>query len=151
MTDETKETKPKSNKGKWSIIIIVAIAIIGGAATIFFLLPGSDKETFFLAEKESYEVLSDEVEERFANELEWAEMSEENPTESKIELSAEFNDPNSFGGVSQEEEIINNSTINITSQADLEAEKIFADIEADVAGMTFDDIRFGLTGDTMLL
>src|SRR5699024_10557449 len=107
MTDETKETKPKSNKGKWSIIIIVAIAIIGGAATIFFLLPGSDKETFFLAEKESYEVLSDEVEERFANELEWAEMSEENPTESKMELSAEYNDPNSFGGVSEVEEIIN--------------------------------------------
>ena len=151
MTDETKETNPKSNKGKWSIIIIVAIAIIGGAATIFFLLPGSDKETFFLAEKESYEVLSDEVEERFANELEWAEMSEENPTESKMELSAEYNDPNSFGGVSEVEEIINNSTINITSQADLEAEEIFADIEADVAGLTFDDIRFGITDNTMLL
>src|SRR5699024_11367450 len=82
MTDETQETKVKSNKGKWSIIIIVAIAIIGGAATIFFLLPISDKETFFLAEKESYEVLTDEVEERFSNELEWAEMTEENPTES---------------------------------------------------------------------
>lgn len=151
MTDETNEKQTKSNKGKWSIIIILAVAIIGGAATIFFLLPGSDKETYFLAEKESYEVLSDEFEERFANELEWAEMSEENPTESKIDLSAEFNDPNSFGGVSEAEEIINNSTINITSQADLEAEELFADIEADVAGMTFDDIRFGITENKLLL
>src|SRR5699024_3733076 len=141
--DETKETKPKSNNGKGSIIIIVAIAIIGGAATLFFLLPGSDKETFFLAEKESYEVLSAEVEERLATELDWADMSEANPTQSNMELSAEYNDPISFGGVSEVEEIINNSTINITSQADLEAEEIFADIEADVAGLTFDDIRFG--------
>src|SRR5699024_12479363 len=78
-------------------------------------------------------------------------MSEENPTESKMELSAEYNDPNSFGGVSEVEEMINNSTINITSQADLEAEEIFADIEADVAGLTFDDSRFGITDNTMLL
>src|SRR5699024_3844586 len=99
----------------------------------------------------SYEALTDEVEERFSNELEWAEMSEENPTESNIELSAEYNDPKSFGGVSEVEEIINNSTINITSQADLEVEEIFADIEADIAGLTFEDIRFRVTDNIMLL
>src|SRR5690625_5033300 len=122
MTDE--KTEQKGMKGKWSIIIIIAIAIIGGATTIFLLLPGSDKETYFLAERDSYNVLSEEIEERFENELEWAEMAEENPTESKIDLSAEYNDPTAFGGVSEVEEMINNSTITITSQADMQAKEL---------------------------
>lgn len=152
MTEQASENQQKSGKGKIGIIIaIVAVLLIGGAIAAFTLLSTSDKQTYFKAEKESYNALTDEFEERFADELAWLEVTEENPTESVIDLSAEYKDPYAFGGVSEMEEIVNNSTVKITSQADLKGEKLFANIEADVAGMKFEDIRFGLTDTTLLL
>lgn len=151
MTEQSTENQQKSGKGKLSIIIIIAIALIGGAITLFLLMSSSDKQTYFEAEINSYHFLKEEFEERFEEELAWAEMTEENPTEALINLSAEYNDPYAFGGVSEIEEIVNNSTITMKSQADMKNEKIFADIEADIAGMTFDDIRFGVEDDSLLL
>ena len=151
MTDQTTETQQKSGKGKLSIIIILAIAIIGGAITLFLLFQSSDKQKYFSAEQDTYHFLKEELEERFADELAWAEMAQENPTESTIDLSAEYQDPYAFGGVSEIEEIVNNSTISIKTQADMEEKVMFADLQADVAGMTFEDIRFSLTDTTFLL
>ena len=150
MTDQTTETQQKSGSGKLSVIIILAIAIIGGAITLFLLFQSSDKQKYFSAEQDTYHFLKEEVEERFADELAWAELAQEKPTESTIDISAEYQDPYAFGGVSEIEEMINNSTISIRTQADMKEKVMFADLQADIAGMTFEDFRFNLT-DTLLL
>jgi len=150
MSEQTTETNKKSAKGKFSIILIIGIAVLGAAITAFMLIQSSDKQTYFTAEKESLEFISDEIEERFQDEIAWQEVTEENPVESDIVLSAEYNDPAPFGSAAEVEEIINNSTVTINAQQDIENKSLFADVSADIAGLTFDDIRLHLT-DTDLL
>lgn len=151
MTEQTTESQPKGIKGKLSLIIILAITIIGGAVTLFLLFQTSDKQTYFKAEQASYDFLKEQAEDRFENELAWAEATEKNPTEAIVDISAEYNDPYAFGGVSEMEEIVNNSSLTIKSQADMKGKKIFADIEADAMGMKFDGIRMALSDTTLLL
>lgn len=151
MTEQSTENQPKGVKGKLSLIIILAITLIGGAITLFLLFQTSDKQAYFKAELDSYEFLKEEASERFADELAWAEVTEKNPTEATIDISAEYNDPYAFGGVSEIEEMVNNSTVTIKSQADMKGKKLFADVEADIAGMKFDGIRLALTDTALLL
>src|SRR5699024_5631914 len=108
MTEQSTENQQKGGKGKISVLIILIIAALGGAITLFLILQTSDKQTYFSAELDTYDYLKHEVEERFTDELAWAEMTEENPTESTVDISAEYQDPYAFGGVSEMEEIVNN-------------------------------------------
>lgn len=148
---ETTETKQKSGKGKFGLIFIIVIAILGGSITAFMLIQSSDKQTYFTAEKETHAFMMEEVEKRFTDEIAWVELSEEQPVESTVVLSAEYNDPYAFGTESEVEEVVNNSTITIKSQSDIKNEAVFADFTADIAGLTFEDIRFSLADDAVLL
>lgn len=145
---EKKQGFPK----KLIAIIVVAILVIGGSVAAYVMLNLSDKEKYFLAEKESMDFIVDKVEERYQPELDWLEQAEENPTESAVELSAEYNDPTAIGiGGITPQEIINNATLTFTSQTDMEKKQIASEIKGSFGDMEVDDIHFYLTDEKVMV
>ncbi len=156
MEEQGSQATSKKGVSKGLIItIIVAFLVIGGGVAAYFAAnnPSSDKHKYFLAEKNSYDFVYDTLADRYSPEIEWVKLSEEKPTESIIELSAEYNDPYGGGGFSEFDpaEIINNSTITVTTQTDLPNKKIGLGVSANVAGITIDDIDFYLTEEQIVL
>lgn len=157
MDGQSNQATPKKGISKGLIItIIVAFLVIGGGVAAYFAVnnPSSDKHKYFLAEKNSYDFVADTLQDRYEPELKWLELNEEKPTESNIHLSAEYNDP--YGGGSNElgldpAEIVNNSTLRLHTQTDINNKKMGVGISADVAGITIDDIDFYLTEEQMML
>ena len=136
-------------------VIAAAILVVGGAAAAFVLLNFSAKEKFFLAEKNTFDFIVEKAEERYEPELSWIEQTETTPTESTIELSAEYNDPNNFGtggiGTVDPAQIINNSAITITGAADMENKQASAGLKADIGGVEIDDINFYITSEKVMV
>lgn len=91
------EGKKKGGISKVLIAFIVAILVLGGSVAAYVMVKTSAKERFFLAEKESFEFMTDKLKDRYQPEMDWYEQSEKNPTETAIQLSGEFNDPNASG------------------------------------------------------
>src|SRR5690625_655919 len=152
MSEEAVNSKKSGGKGKIGIIIAIAVVVVGGIIAYFALGDaGSDKAKYFKAEADTYEFIVDEFKERYADELEFMEMTEENPSESTVNITANYNDPNAFGGPSEVEEIINNAKISLLAQADIQEELLFTDITAEVMRVTFDDFKFGLEGNKLLI
>lgn len=157
MVEQGNQAAPKQGMSKGIIItIIVALLVIGGSVAAYVAInnPSSDKHKYFLAEKNSYDFIAETLNDRYSAEVEWLELAEKKPTEANIKLSAEYNDPS--GAVSNElgidpAEIVNNSTLTLTTQSDVANKKMGIDIAADVAGFTVDDIQFYLTEEEMFL
>src|SRR5699024_11715493 len=103
----TPETTPQKGGSKKLItIIVIALIVIGGAVAAYKFLGKTPKEKYFLAEKDSIDFLIDQAEERYEPELKWLEDSQEKPTENALEFTADYKDPfSSFGSSEQEEKI----------------------------------------------
>lgn len=156
MEDQSNTVTEKKGTSKGLIIsIIVAFLIIGGAVGAYFIAnnPSSDKQKYFLAEKNSLDFVYDTFAERYSDELEWAELTNTKPSESVIKLSAEYNDPFGGGQFGQFDpaEIINNLTITLTAQSDIPNKKLGLGISAEAAGITIDEINYYLTEEEMVL
>lgn len=148
--EENQVTKKKGLSKGLIISIVVALLVIGGGVAAYVSMnnPSSPKAKYLMAEKNTMDFVSDVIEERFESELAWVELSEENPTETNIELSAEYNDPFGGGagfGAPDPAEFINNSVLNITAQSDFKGKKIAAEVAANVAGIEINDISVYLT------
>lgn len=143
--------RKKGKSKKFVIFTITALLLIGGSISAFVLLNFSEKQKYFLAEKKSFEVFGEQIENRFEPELTWNEKAKEHPTESTIELSATYNDPNANLTAFGPAQIINNSTITINSQTDLEEKKMAAEISGAFGGITVDGLNLYLTSDKLLL
>jgi len=145
LNDGQKKGFPK----KIVAIIIAAVLVIGGGVAAYVMLNLSDKEKYFLSEKKSMEFLTDKVEERFKPEFDWLEQTENNPTETVIDLSAEYNDPTASSGYGamSPQEIINNSTITLTTSADMEKKQIASEIKGSFGDIEIDDVQFYLTDE----
>ena len=158
MEDQSSTVTTKKGSSKGLIItIIVAFLVIGGGVAAYFAINNltSDKQKYFLAEKNSVDFVHDTLAKRYEPELEWAELTRTKPSESEIQLSAEYNDPFGGGGDGfngfDPAEIINNSTITLTAQSDIPNKKLGFGISASAAGVTIDDINFYLTEEEMTL
>lgn len=153
MTESTNDGVRKKGVSKGLVAIIVALVlVIGGSVAAFVLLNLSDKEKYFLAEKNTLDFLVEEVEDRYQPELEWVEQTEENPTRSTMELSAEYNDPAAGGsGTFDPSQFINNSTVTLTSEADMEAKKMNAKLKADIGGVEIDNFNVYITAEKLLV
>ncbi|PAV30430.1 hypothetical protein CIL05_08130 [Virgibacillus profundi] len=136
-------------------IIVAAVLVVGGSVAAFVIMDLSAKEKFFLAEKDTFDFITEKVEQRYEPELSWLEQTETTPTESTVELSAEYNVPNNMGGggfgTVDPAQIINNSTITITGATDMENKKASAALKADIGGMEIDDINFYLTAEKIMV
>lgn len=135
------------------VISIVAVLLVGGSVAAYVLLDLSAKQQYFLAEKDSVEFLADKAETRYQPEISWYEQSEENPTETTLEFSGEYNDPNAmsgFGGMGPAQ-FINNATLTLTTAMDKDKKHMASEIKASMGGLEVGDINFYLTEDRVML
>src|SRR5690625_684454 len=153
MSEENNNPKPtkKSGFSVKVIAIIVGILVVAGGASAYFFLGGSQKDQYFKAEIDTYNFMKDKVTKRFANELEWSEQTKDNPVATTMQASAEYNDPYAFGGYSEIEELVNQSTVTLYSELDMKGEKLSVDLEADIAGISLDHFKFFISGDTLYI
>src|SRR5699024_495399 len=92
------------------------------------------------------------IEQRFGHELEWNEKKKNNPVEASHEFSAQFDGGASFSaGLFSPEQIINNSSITLTTASDLDNKVVSGGISGNFAGIEIDDIRYYLTSDEFLM
>lgn len=150
MTDQSPVVEKKSSNKRNILFIVIAIVLVGGAFAFAFW-PTSDKQAYFEAEITTYEWVKEQAEKRFTNELSWAEKVEQTPTETTLELSPHYEDSTAFGGFDETEEIINQSTLTINSQSDMDKEQLSLDLSADVAGLNFSDFNIFLESDQLLV
>ncbi|WP_246202524.1 DUF6583 family protein [Virgibacillus doumboii] len=135
------------------IISLVVILIAGGSVAAYVLLDLSAKQQYFLAEKSSIEYVADKVKERYEPELNWYKHTEENPTETTLEFSGKYNDPNAMNnfGVMGPAQIINNSTLTITTAMDKNKKHMATQINASMGTIEVGDINLYLTADKVML
>src|SRR5690625_508350 len=122
MTEESTTPKPTKKSGfpLKLIAIIIGVLVVAGGVSAYFFLNLSEKEQYFKAEVDTYNFIKDQVTERFANELEWSEQTKKNPVATTMKASVEYNDPYAFGGYSEIEEIVNQSSVTLNSEMDME-------------------------------
>ncbi|ENH96223.1 hypothetical protein J416_11987 [Gracilibacillus halophilus YIM-C55.5] len=141
MEDQVQNGGQQQRKkfGGWKVVIltIAVIAVVGVVTTFAFVLNKSPKEQYFLAEKNSFEQVMTEVEDRYQNELDWLAYTEEHAIESVIELSADMNEPAGMStGMSagmDVPQIVNNASLTITTAQDKQNKQAHTAIEAGVA------------------
>lgn len=153
MTEESTTPKPTKKSGfpLKLIAIIIGVLVVAGGVSAYFFLNLSEKEQYFKAEVDTYNFIKDQVTERFANELEWSEQTKKNPVATTMKASVEYNDPYAFGGYSEIEEIVNQSSVTLNSEMDMEGEELLLNLEADVAGISLDNFNFYISGDTLYI
>ncbi|MBN6205069.1 hypothetical protein JYK21_01285 [Ralstonia pickettii] len=150
MSDSNQIEKRKSPKGLIAIIVAIVV-LIGGAAVAMSMISSSLKVTYFKAEKDSYDFIVEQLEEKYAPELEWYNKTKEAATESKIDISANYNTPAQEAMLMDPAQIINNSTLTVLTQTDMENKEISAGISANVAGLSVDGFNLFVTADDLLI
>ncbi|RDW16294.1 hypothetical protein CWR48_16735 [Oceanobacillus arenosus] len=156
MNETTNDGSNNNKKGVSKGIIaitIIAVLAIGGAVSAFMLNNLSLKDSYFLAEQKSLEFMSNKLEERYEPELDWYEHSKENATESKVDLSGEYNVPSTETAVDGVDpaQIINNSNLTITAATDMKNKQISTDIAASIGGIEVNDLNFSFTNEKLML
>ncbi|ATP40087.1 hypothetical protein CSE16_08505 [Solibacillus sp. R5-41] len=131
--------------------IIVAMLAIGGGATAFFIFNKSGKQQYFLAETKTMEKSIELFQEKYANEYEWYDKSKNDKTEYVMDVSASpgesmmaFLDPQML-------DIIENSSIKLTTQSDMKKGEIIANLDAKVMDVEFNDFIMYLTAEKLLM
>ncbi|WP_066189855.1 MULTISPECIES: DUF6583 family protein [Gracilibacillus] len=141
MEDQVQQEamQPKS-KMKWIIITIVAVIVVAaGAFALRAFVFTTDKENYFLAEKQNLEHLQETLENRFEQELAWVEHSNENAVESAFDITAQVDHPNLSGfGYN---EIINNASISVQSAIDKENQMASGSLSASIADFKIDGLE----------
>ncbi|WP_079708985.1 DUF6583 family protein [Paraliobacillus ryukyuensis] len=143
------EKKKISKKVIW-IIAAVAVIVIAAGVSAAMLLTKNDKQAYFSAEMNSLNFMKDEVEERYGDELDWMEQTKEKPSETTVELSANYNDPSGFDSTGFQQ-IINNASVTLVNSYDPENKKMMVDAKASAAGISLEDIKFYLSEDEMMV
>lgn len=134
------------------IIIAAAVLLLGGSVAAFVLLENNPKVNYLLAEKNTYELFVDQMEDRYGSEIEWSEKSLEKPIENTYELTAELNmDLSDGSGAISPDQIINNSSITLTTNLDRKEKRASAEIKGGFGNFTIEDINFYLTSEELML
>ncbi|WP_284139786.1 MULTISPECIES: DUF6583 family protein [unclassified Virgibacillus] len=152
--EETFTEEPKKSKGskKLIAIVLVALLLIGGGIAAAMLSLGSPKTNYFQAEKATIEFMTEQIENRYEQELDWKEKTTEDPSSTTYALTAEYNDPyGSYGGFISPDQIINNSKLTITTETDIEKKQLASKISGNFAEMDLGSIDFYLTEEDMLV
>ncbi|WP_077327355.1 DUF6583 family protein [Virgibacillus siamensis] len=142
--------KKKGIPKKLIAILAAALIIIGGSVAAYAMLTGSAKAQYFLAEKNTIEFIGDKFEERFQPEFDWAEQASKNATETSYELSAAYNGPVA-AGIGVPPQLINNSTIELTTQMNQKKAQMMTDVNVNFGGVEINDIHVFLNENDLLL
>src|SRR5699024_842927 len=144
------------SKKKIGIIVAALIVVVGiGGVSAYFMIFQSDKAQYFKAEKSTFEFMEDKLSEQFESELDWNEKTQEKPVDTFMELSAEYQDPNNMAGDMDEmfdvEDIVNNASLEISSQTDLEDHKMNAGVDMDIASFELEDFNMFIDDDRLVV
>lgn len=151
VNNQDVQVKKKGFNKLLAIIIAAAILLVGGSVAAFVLLDNSLKTKYFLSEKETMNMYAEQMKERYAPELEWAEKSLEKPVENTYKLSAEMNMQLPSSGPITPDQILNNSTLSIKSGVDRKEKIATAEIAGSFGNFEIDGVNFFLTSDSMML
>nr|WP_315969521.1 DUF6583 family protein [Oceanobacillus massiliensis] len=133
-------------------LIAGVIVLAGGSAAAFMYLNASPKASYFLAEKNTLEYMTDQFENRYQPELDWYEKTQQEKTASTIELSGSYNDPAAVTGYGMDPAMfINNSSITIDAQSDMQNRQLYTGLSANIGGMEVSDIEFFLDEEKVML
>ncbi|HLQ71101.1 MAG TPA: DUF6583 family protein [Bacillota bacterium] len=148
-TTTVTENPSKGGKSKKIIsLIIVLLLIAGGSIAAYAFLKPTDKESYFLAEKDTLDFIKETLEERYAPEAKWKEQKKTDPVNTELELSAEYNDPYgyNFGIIG----MINNASFTIETTTDKDKKEFATELGAQFAGVNVDGFKFFLTDDRVM-
>ncbi|MEN1968274.1 DUF6583 family protein [Lentibacillus sp. N15] len=148
--DEMQNGEPK-RKGiskKVIAIIVVAVLLIGGGVAAYALLTGTDKAQYFKAEQSTITFMQDQFTKRYEPEIDWSKQARENPTETTFDLSGEINQAGGYG-LMDPQQMINNATLSLTAQTDLNKKQLITNMKANVGGMEIKDMSFYLDADQL--
>ncbi|MBB4824388.1 hypothetical protein HNO89_001610 [Sporosarcina luteola] len=97
---------------KLLIIVLTAFFILAaGSVSAFFLLVKSPKAKYLLAETQTLSQMSELIQGRYKNEVDWMEIQNKKPVETTWDVSAEWNDPSVGYDMQEIQSIVNNTTI----------------------------------------
>lgn len=138
------------------IIVAALVVVIGiGGVSAYFMIFQSDKAQYFKAEQSTFEFMEDKLSEQFESELDWNEKTQEKPVNTSMELSAEYQDPNNMAGGMDDmfdvEDIVNNASLKLNSQTDLEGHKMNAGLDVDIASFELEDFNMFLDDDRLVV
>lgn len=128
--------------------VSTAVVLAGGIGTYAFLSK-SPKQEYLLAEYTTFDQTIGLFEERYANELQWAETTKQNATSSDYELSMSMDDY-SYSLDPMALEIMNGTSAQIGIEADPTNATYAASFGATVLDYTIDDFTFYLTDESVL-
>lgn len=120
----------KKSKGLIIGLVVAALVLIGGSASAFFIINKSPKTQYLLAESGTAKQIGDLFQERYKNEVKWAETKKEKPVESTFDISAEWNDPNVDDYMQEIQSIVNNSKISVRNVYD----PVQKEVEVELGG-----------------
>lgn len=134
-----------------ALIVAAAVILIGGAVSAFFFLNLSPKEQYFLAEKRSMEFISEQFEDQFQKERDWAEHARSHPIEQSFTVSAEYNDPFELFADRTTQQMINNSSFTINGAVDLENQVISTELQTLISDIELSGLSVYLTNENVML
>ena len=106
------------------------------------------KDAYIQAEENEAAQVTTYLESRFQTEMDWAEQTANNASESLVNLSLEANGVPDFDP--QIESIINSSYLEFLAQQDMNAQQLLVDVNANIGGANIDDLAFGIDQDTLI-
>lgn len=149
LDEQVQQEEVQKSSKKWiPIAIIAAVVIIAGVFIVQAFVLTSDKEDYFLAEKNTIDQYKEIYQERFEDELEWLDHAKNNATESSFDISAVVDDMSVPTNVAQ---IINNSTISIKTQMDRENEQASAALSASIADFELEGIEGYINSNDLII
>ncbi|WP_245843795.1 DUF6583 family protein [Oceanobacillus rekensis] len=153
MGESTNENQKKGVSKGIIALIIGVLVLAGGTAAAFMMMKSSPKASYFLAEKNSMDYMVEQIENRYQPELDWYEKTQTGKSASTVELTAEYNDPAATtGGYGMDPAMfINNSSIILDAQTDMENRQIYTGLKANIGGIEVNDIQLYLTEEKLML
>ncbi|MEG0471874.1 MAG: DUF6583 family protein [Solibacillus sp.] len=131
--------------------IIVAMLAIGGGAAAFFTFNKTAKQQYFLAETKTMEKSIELFQGKYANEFEWYDKSQNDKTEYVMDISASPGESMMAFLEPQMLDVVENSSLKITSQSDMKKGEVIAKMDAKVMDVEFNDFIMYLTAEKLLV
>lgn len=151
-TTETNnaEIEEVIKKKKTPLLLIILVVVIIAAVAAYFMLGKSTKQKYFTAEKNSFNQVTEYLENRYEPEIKWQKSSLEQPSEVDLNISAEMTDD--YGYLDYDTlDLINNSELNIHMATDFGKKIAKASIAANVGPFEISDLDIGLTADELTI
>lgn len=142
----TKKTLSKFSIGA----IIIALLVVAGGASAFFLMNKTPKQAYFYSEIQTSKHINNLFEQRYQNELKWRDIEKKSVTEHTYDLSAEV-DNYGFDLDDEVATLINSATATFQVTTDPKNRQAVAEVSASIANTSIDGIKAFITPEKLLV